>query len=116
MLHRRKCAQKSFHQKPEPKTVTFPQPHAVHTLPTDYSAFMSNSFSFVIQLLGEGFEIESRVHNCRNRPKSTYLVGIAYITYYSSETAGIGHNGMYSVHCVHIAWRKHNGFRFLPSF
>ena len=32
------------------------------------------------------------------------------------EAAGIRHNGLYSVNCVCIASRKHNGFRFPTSF
>ena len=32
------------------------------------------------------------------------------------EYEEIKHNGIYSVHCVRIAWRKHSGFRFPLSF
>ena len=32
------------------------------------------------------------------------------------EATGIKHNMIYSVHCEHISWQKHNGFRSPPSF
>ena len=31
------------------------------------------------------------------------------------EAVVIIHNGVYSVSCVRISWRKHNGFRSLQS-
>ena len=37
------------------------------------------------------------------------------ISYVVKEDAAIRHNGLYSVHCVRIAWQKDNGFKFIPS-
>ena len=36
--------------------------------------------------------------------------------FYIYEAEVIRHNGNYSVYCVHIYWRKHNGLRFPQSF
>ena len=47
-----------------------------------------------------------------------YMWVQCYKTYINicNKTVEIRHNGLYSVNCVCIAWQKHNGFRFPPSF